>query len=102
MTYRVVLPRDFDDYGWEVEAKGWFAAASVEFDGIMIELLFYDPTRLKREIEEALSKNRVFFESNIIVVSSVNRDSIEASVKFLYESGELGRWKERGRNSWGE
>jgi hypothetical protein len=22
-----------------------------------------------------------------------NRDSIEASVKFLYESGELGRWK---------
>jgi hypothetical protein len=29
----------------------------------------------------------------------VNRASIEASVKFLYESGELGRWKERSRNS---
>jgi hypothetical protein len=99
MTYKVALPSDFDEYGWEIEAKGWFAAASVEFDGIMIELSFYDPTRLKQEIEEALSTNRVFFEGNIIVVSSVNRASIEASVKFLYESGELGRWKERSRNS---
>jgi|ERR1019366_1193664 hypothetical protein len=98
MTYKVILPSDFDEHGWEVEAKGWFAA-SVEFDGLMIELLFYDPTRLQQEIEDALSANRVFFERNIIVVSTVNRASIEASVKFLYDSDELGRWKESSVNS---
>jgi len=93
MTYRVILPCDFDEYGWEVEAKGWFDTASVEFDGQVIEISIYDPTRLKQEIEDALSTNRVFVERNIIVVSTVNRASIEAAVKFLYESGEFGRWK---------
>jgi hypothetical protein len=92
MTYKVILPSDFDDHGWEIE--GWFAAASVEFDGLVIDLLFCDPTRLMQEIEDAISAGRVLFEKNIFVVSIVNRASIEAAVKFLYESGELGRWRE--------
>jgi hypothetical protein len=94
MSYKVVLPSDFDDHVWEIEAKGWFAAASVEFDGLVIDLSFYDPTRLMQDIELTLSTNRIFFEKNIVVVTIVNRDSIEASVKFLHESGELGRYKE--------
>lgn len=94
MTYKVILPSDFDEYGKEVEAKGWFPGASVEFDGLVIDLLFYDPTRLRQEMEQALSTNRVFFERNIVVVPTVSRESIETSVKFLYESDELGRWKE--------
>jgi hypothetical protein len=98
MTYKVVLPSDFDEYGSIVEAKGWFAGALVEFDGRAIELLFYDPTRLNQEIEDDHSANRIFYERNIIVVPTVTRESIEASVKFLYESGELGRWKESSGN----
>ena len=98
MTYRVVLPSDFDEYGPIVEAKGWFAGASVEFEGRVIELVFYDPTRLKQEIEDDLSANRIFYERNIVVVPTVTRESIEASVKFLYESGELGRWTQSSGN----
>jgi len=98
MTYKVVLPSDFDEYGSIVEAKGWFAGASVEFDGRVIDLLFYDPTRLKQEIADDHSANRIFYERNIIVVPTVTRESIEASVTFLYESGELGRWKESSGN----
>jgi hypothetical protein len=45
---------------WEIEAKGWFAAASVEFDGLVIDLSFYDPTRLMQDIELTLSTNRIF------------------------------------------
>ena len=89
MTYKVILPSDFDEYSWEVEKKGWFDFASVEFDGLMIKLSFYDPIRLKQDIEAELSKRRVFFEKNMVVVPIVNRDSIEAAVKFLYESGNL-------------
>jgi hypothetical protein len=91
----VVLPSDFDDHVWEIEANGWFAAASVEFDGLVTDFSFYDPSRIMQDIELALSTNRIFFEKNIVVVTIVNRDSIEASVKFLYESGELGRYRER-------
>jgi hypothetical protein len=93
MTYSVILPSDFDEYGWEVEKRGWFDSISVESDGLLINLSFYDPARLKQEIEDAISGNRIFFERNITVVSVANRDSIEAAVKFLYESGELGRLK---------
>jgi hypothetical protein len=60
MSYKVVLPSDFDDHVWEIEAKGWFAAASVEFDGLVIDLSFYDPTRLMQDIELTLSTNRIF------------------------------------------
>jgi hypothetical protein len=94
MTYRVILPDDFDEYAWEVEKKGWFNSAYVEFDGLKIHLLVYDPTRLSQDMEESLSSTRLFFERNVLVVPMVNRDSIEASVKILYESGELKRWKE--------
>jgi hypothetical protein len=94
MTYRLGLPDDFDEYAWEVEEKGWFDSAYVEFDGLRIQLSIYDPTRLRQDVEEALSSARSFFEKSILVVPVVNRDSIEASVKLLYESGELGRWKE--------
>lgn len=93
MIYRVILPDDFDEYAWEVEKKGWFDSAYVEFDGLKIRLSIYDQTRLKQEVEYAISSARLFFEKNILVVSTVSRDSIEASVKFLYESGELGRWR---------
>jgi hypothetical protein len=94
MTYRVILPGDFDEYAWEVEKKGWLDSAYVEFDGRKIELTIYDPPRLKQDVEEALSSSRPFFEKNVLVVSTVNRDSIEASVELLYKTGELKRWKE--------
>jgi hypothetical protein len=88
MTYTLILPSHFDEHGWEIEAKGWFVA-SVEVDGLMIELVFYDPARLKQEIEDELSKSPAFFEKNIVVVSTVNRQSIESAVQGLYESGRL-------------
>lgn len=94
MTYRVILPDNFDEYAWEIEAKGWLDSAYVETDGRKVELTIYDPTRLRQDVEEALSSGGPFFEKNVLVVSIVNRDSIEASVKSLCESGELRRWKE--------
>jgi len=90
-SYELILPADFDEHEWEVEAKGWFAGASIIFNGYNIPLCFYDPARLVQEVESSLSSGRFFFEKNLIVVNLINRKNLEEAVDRLFASGELGQ-----------
>jgi hypothetical protein len=89
-NYSLVFPEGFDDYAWEVEAKGWCSVAKLSFAGKNYALNFYEPTRLGQEVESELERGSPFFEPNLIVVQSVTRRNMEKAVESLIESGLLG------------
>jgi hypothetical protein len=89
MPFTVVLPPDFDDHAWEVEAKGWFDDVFVDFGNGKRQLSFYEPVRLNQDIRDSLDANEPFFTEHIVVVKRITRAGIEEAVKMLYESGRL-------------
>jgi hypothetical protein len=86
IKFQLVLPNDFDEYAWEVESKGWFNAIA-EFDGNRYQISFYDPTRLSQDIEDELDENPIFYESNLLVVKSVDRSNMEKAVEYVANTG---------------
>lgn len=87
ISYKLELPDDFDDYAWEVESKGWFSGGVAIFDGRRFRLAFYDPARLSQDIKDELNGGIVFFECNILIVKSVDRDHMEKAIAYIAETG---------------
>jgi hypothetical protein len=85
--HRLEFPEGFEDYAWEVEAKGWLHGAVAIIDGRRYLLTFYDPIRLSQDIEDELSRGAAFFEPNLIVVRSVTRAELESSVAAIVATG---------------
>src|SRR5262249_33513651 len=83
------FPEDYEEYAWEVEAKGWFSAATLTFAGKRFRLNFYDSRRLAQEIEGKFERGRVFFEPNLVVVQSLTRSNMENAVAQLIERGDV-------------
>lgn len=86
-THKLVLPADFQDYAYEVEAKGWFAGASLQYKHRQFPLTFYDPTRLKQTIADELRDSPVFSEPNLLVVASVTESAMRNAVDHAVETG---------------
>lgn len=84
------LPADFNEYGWDVEAKGCFGGAQLSAAGKTYKLNFYDPVRLAQEIDAELRRGQIFFESNLVVVKSVTREEMEQAVNALLRAGRCG------------
>ena len=87
-SFTLVLPKDFDDYEWEVKAKGFFSEARLLASGKHYRLNFYDRVRLHQEIESELQRGGVFFEPNLVVVDSVTRSDMERAADVLMRSGQ--------------
>ncbi|RQH08283.1 hypothetical protein [Bradyrhizobium sp. RP6] len=83
------LPADFDEYGWEVEAKGWFSQARIIASGVRYQINFYDQARLGQEIQDELARGRALCEPNLVIVPSVTRAHMEAAAEELVRSGEV-------------
>ena len=83
----LIFPEGFDEYAAEVESKGWFPDARLNFEGRNYVLTFYDPVRLAQEIEAELQRGGIFFEPNLVVVKSVTRQNMEAATDILIQSG---------------
>jgi hypothetical protein len=84
--FSFVLPTDFADHEWEVEAKGWFSGATMVLSGKHYRLNFYDVVRLSQEIESELDRGSIFFEPNLVVVKSVTGSHMEQAARQLAES----------------
>lgn len=84
------LPEDFDAYGWEVEAKGWFSDARLSLSGKEYRINFYDPARLAQEIADEHERGAVFCEPNLVVVRKVTRSAMHNAVEELVKSGRIG------------
>ncbi|PZF85182.1 hypothetical protein [Jiangella anatolica] len=86
MTYELRLPADFGDYAWEVEAKGWFPADVTAPDGTTYRVTFYDPVRLRHDVEADLAAGRTVPIARLIVVERVTADHMARAVARLPES----------------
>lgn len=78
------LPDDFEEYAWEVEAKGVFWDARVAVDGLELPVIFYDPARLAQDIEEDVGAQRSFAVRNLIVVRRVTIEEMTGAVSALH------------------
>lgn len=82
INYQLKLPDDFEDYAWEVESKGWFQATA-EFDDVRYQITFYAQARLIQDIDDGLEDEPIFFESNLLVLESVDRSHMEKAIEYL-------------------
>ena len=89
--FLIRFPPDFDDYGWEVQSKGWFDGADVVWEGAVMRVTFYDPVRLAEEIDEEVAASRTPAFRNLIVVPVVTREAMEHAVRALVGTGEIDR-----------
>lgn len=88
-NYSIDLPSNFADHEWEFTAKGCFLGARVRVAGKQYLLNFYDAARLSQEIESEINSGGIFFEANLVVVSSVTKAEMEMAVKKLNDSGTI-------------
>ena len=86
--FTFVLPADFEDYAWEAEVKGYFSGAIITVGGTRYPLNFYDPVRLKQEIESELERGAPFFEPNLVIVRSVTKFNMQQAEEVLAQSGQ--------------
>lgn len=89
LSFSFELPLNFEDYEWEVTAKGCYSEARMTVSGRRYRLNFYDAGRLGQEIENELEKGGVFFEPNLVIVRSVTRPDMERAVAHLLQSGQV-------------
>ena len=87
IDYKLELPDDFDEYSWEVESKGWFGDAIAVFDGNRYRVAFYDQVRLAQDIEVELEGSTSFFEPNLLIIKSVDRNHMEKAIEFVAKDG---------------
>ncbi len=73
MSIKLTLPEDFEDYAWEVEAKGVFWDTSTRIGDREVTVTFYDPVRLSQDIEEDLREHRVMELNRVLVIPRVTK-----------------------------
>ncbi len=85
----IQFPPGFEDYDWEVEAKGWLPGVVAVIEDRRYTLTVYDRARLLQDVDEVLKEGRVFLESNLVVVASVTRESIASAIQEIVQTGRL-------------
>ena len=88
--FSLIFPEGFGDYAWELEPKGMFNEARLEFQGCRYRLMFYDSVRLGQDIEDELQRGGVFFEPNLVVVPTVTRQNMNKAAAQLVKQARLG------------
>lgn len=80
MKRELILPDDFDDYAWEVGAKGCLTGISVRIGEMVLPVVFYEPARLSQDIAEELSAGRTFSTVRLLVVERVTESAMRLAV----------------------
>jgi hypothetical protein len=85
--FAIDFPDGFDEFAWEVEAKGWLPGVIVTINRQRFKVTFYDPSRFAQTVDDELRVSSVYLESNILVVSSVTRANIENAIASVTTTG---------------
>lgn len=88
--FSIEYPPGFEDYEWEVQAKGWLRGVVVVIHGRRHTVTVYDPTRLAQDINDALKRGDAFLEENLVVVRSVTPENIAAALAEVVRTGRAG------------
>jgi hypothetical protein len=83
------FPPGFEDYAWEVEAKGWLPGVVAVIEDRCYTITVYDPARLVQDIDDVLKEGRAFFEPNLVVVASVTQERIASAIEEIVLTGRL-------------
>lgn len=86
---RIEFPSGFEDYDWEVEAKGWIPRVVAVIQGRRYTLTVYEPARLAQDVADALKEGAVFLERNLVIVASVTRESIASAIQEIVQTGRV-------------
>lgn len=81
MARELLLPADFHDHAWEVEAKGVFWGASVRINDRVVDVTFYDPVRLSQDIAEELGQCLFTELRRVLVVPCVTEEQMRMAVE---------------------
>lgn len=90
--YELHFPPDYATEEWIWSSKG-FVVVEVEVALPVprrYSLTFRDPTRLVQDLEADLAEGRFFSEPNLVVVTTVDRKSIQHAVDELASQGFAG------------
>ena len=79
MDRELILPTDFADYAWEVESKGYLDAR-VRAGERVVDVSFYDPTRLAQDIAEEVAAGRLFSSARLLVLARVTPENMQAAI----------------------
>ena len=79
----LVLPERFAEYAWEVEAKGVLPDCEVRIADRVVQVTFYDPDRLRQDIEAELLAGRPLGVLRLVVVRRVSATEMQAAVSAL-------------------
>ncbi len=88
--FTIHFPDWFDERGeWEAEMKGWLPGAAVELaGGTRYPVFFYDPVRLRQDLDADAAEGRPYVaEPGLIVLPTVTRAAIQLAVERLVEDG---------------
>ncbi len=87
INFEIEFPEGFEDYAWEVEAKGWLPDVIVTIGDRRFRMTVYDPIRLAQEIESEIERDGVFIHRHLLVVPSVTPAFIRAGVASVIRAG---------------
>lgn len=76
----LLLPDDYSEFAWEVEAKGVFPEVAVRVGDKIVGVTFYDPVRLRQDVESELLAGRNFAINRLLVVPKVNLAEMRAAI----------------------
>jgi hypothetical protein len=89
LEFELRLPDDFEQALWST--KGYFPGAELVVKNKAYRLTFYDPIRLGQDAIAEVENGTFFFEKNLIVVEKVERQNLEAAVRWLVDTGQVNR-----------
>lgn len=88
--YILHFPECWDERAeYEMPSKGYLSGAWVEHaNGKLSPIFFFDPVRLRQELEMESSQGRpVVAEVGMVVVPEVTRETIRTAIELLIEDG---------------
>jgi hypothetical protein len=91
----LILPDSFSERtACEMTWKGYYPADIKLGDGSVIRLTFFDPVRLKQDVDDQFKEGDFYFaEPNLIIISEVKLETIKAAILSLWEEGFFSRLK---------
>lgn len=87
--HQIIFPEDIEDYEWLIPAKGYVLNIIVLFKKNRYALEYYDPIRLLQDIKARLSNEDFFFEPNIVLIPTVNRENVVSCINKLVSSNQI-------------
>ena len=86
---QLILPEGFGERtASEIRQKGWFEASVKTKDGIRYTISFFDPVRMRQELEDNVRNDEpCLAEPNLIIVPELTIEALQSAIEHLWNKG---------------